>query len=197
MAFSVETALAHLKKARDAERLAHAYLFCASDLGGAKELAARLIQLVNGGEGDNLDAMESELVRFVQPVSKSRRITVKQIRNFESPLHMAAPAGKTKVGVIVEADRMGREASNAFLKTLEEPPAGSLLLLLTSHPEQLLDTILSRCIRVNLFSQNVGVKRDEGEEELLRAVGEFLSKDDGGLWGVLGFADLFTGLLKT
>jgi DNA polymerase-3 subunit delta' len=196
MAFSIETALGYLGRAREAERLAHAYLFCAPDLSEAKELAARLIEMVNGGGGGDLGAMESELVRFVQPVSKSRRITVKQIRDFEGPLHMAAPRGKVKVGVIVEADRMGREASNAFLKTLEEPPAGSLLLLLTSHPEQLLETTLSRCIRVNLFSSDTGGKRDEGQGELLRTVGEFLLEDGGGLSGVLGFADQFASLLK-
>jgi len=47
---------------------------------------------------------------------------------------------------------MGMEASNAFLKTLEEPPANSLLLLLSTQPETLLDTIHSRCLRVELMA---------------------------------------------
>ncbi|MEM7145529.1 MAG: hypothetical protein AAF591_10350 [Verrucomicrobiota bacterium] len=196
MAFSVEAALGYLERARDADRLAHGYLFCADAIDDAKALAARLIGLLNGQEGDDLQGMESEMVRLVQPVSKSRRITVKQIREFEGPLHLSAPSGKTKVGVIVEADRMGVEASNAFLKTLEEPPANSLLILVTSRPEQLLDTILSRCIRVNLRGSGEGGSRDEGETELLETIAEFLGGDGGGLSGVLGFADRFATLLK-
>ncbi|MEM8953959.1 MAG: hypothetical protein AAGD22_07410 [Verrucomicrobiota bacterium] len=196
MAFSVDTALGYLGRAYEAERLAHAYLFCGAEMIAGKQLAARLIALLNGGDRDDLEAMESELVRFVQPVSKSRRITVKQMRDLESPLHLSAPAGKTKVGVVVEADRMGVEASNAFLKTLEEPPARSLLILLTVHPERLLDTILSRCIRVNLQGTGGDAARDEGEAELMETISEFLGGDGWGVSGVLGFADQFVTLLK-
>ena len=56
--------------------------------------------------------------------------------------------GRMKVGVIVEADRINQNAANSFLKTLEEPPDRSLLLLLTAAPGQLLETVRSRCQRV-------------------------------------------------
>ena len=52
-----------------------------------------------------------------------------------------------KVGVIAAADRMNLQAANAFLKTLEEPPGKSILVLLTTAPQRLLETILSRCLR--------------------------------------------------
>jgi DNA polymerase-3 subunit delta' len=55
-----------------------------------------------------------------------------------------------KAGVIVDADRLNPNSQNAFLKTLEEPPGHCLLLLLTSAPEQLLPTTLSRCIQIDL-----------------------------------------------
>ena len=51
----------------------------------------------------------------------------------------------------MDAERMNDEAANAFLKTLEEPPGQCLLILSTSQPDQLLQTIISRCVRVNLL----------------------------------------------
>ena len=99
-----------------------------------------------------LDSLRSTYISIVEPESKSRRITVDSIRAAEHPLHLAAPAGTTKFAVIVDADRMGVAAENAFLKTLEEPPRASMLLLLSARPELLLDTILSRCIRIQLHT---------------------------------------------
>jgi DNA polymerase III subunit delta' len=69
-----------------------------------------------------LDELESGWIRVVRPRMKSRRIGVEEIRNLEQTLHLAAPGGACKVGVITEADRMNDQAANAFLKTLEEPP---------------------------------------------------------------------------
>ena len=76
---------------------------------------------------------------------------MEEIRNLEHTLQLAAPGGACKVGVITEADRMNDQAANAFLKTLEEPPNNTLLLLLTSNPQRLLPTILSRCVRIPLL----------------------------------------------
>lgn len=198
MAFSIEIALGYLERAQAHNRLAHAYLICAPQIDGAQQLAVRAVKLINGDEGgETLDALESEYVRMVRPVSKSRRITVAQIRELERSLHLAAPAGKTKIGVIVEADRMPREAANAFLKTLEEPPAKTVLLLLSAHPEQLLDTILSRCIRIDLTAGESTGRRDEGQTALIEALrGHFADHEDGGVSGALGFADRFASLLK-
>lgn len=98
-----------------------------------------------------LDDLESGWVRVIRPRMKSRRIGVDEIRDLEHTLHLAAPRGKTKVGVIVEADRMNDASANAFLKTLEEPPDGTLLMLLTALPQRLLPTIQSRCVRLPLL----------------------------------------------
>ena len=80
------------------------------------------------------------------PGSKSRRIVIDQIRGLEHALQMRAPDGRKKVAIISDADRLQPQAANAFLKTLEEPPNDSLLLLLSALPEALPDTILSRCL---------------------------------------------------
>jgi len=99
-------------------------------------------------EAKNLDELEGDLVRVVRPYGKARFIRVDEIRELEKSMFQAADAGKWKVGVVVDADRMQASASNAFLKTLEEPPKGCLLLLLTHSPERLLPTILSRCVNI-------------------------------------------------
>jgi len=146
-------------------RLAHAYLF-AGDALEDMELAAReLAKAVNcesptkQGACDRCDSCrkidaatppggQHPDVQWIRPESKSRRIDIEQTRDLEKSLHLKASLNRMKVGVIVEADRLGREAANSFLKTLEEPPDRSLLLLLSAAPEQLLETVQSRCQRI-------------------------------------------------
>jgi DNA polymerase III subunit delta' len=116
-------------------------------------------------------------VRIVRPKMKSRRIGVEEIRNLEQTLHLAAPGGACKVGVITEADRMNDQAANAFLKTLEEPPQNTLLLLLTANPQRLLPTILSRCVRLPLLGGRALLA--EGGAELVAALNAAASKGFG------------------
>ena len=68
------------------------------------------------------------------------------MRRLVIDIQKSANQGGRKVGIIFEADRMNRQSANAFLKTLEEPPAGTTLFLLTTRPYDLLDTIRSRCL---------------------------------------------------
>ena len=166
MAYSADRAFELISSARGRGRLAHAFLISGAHGAGKEILAARIIQLVNGaaqGGGFDLfgepvvvatpplDELESGWVRVIRPRMKSRRIGVEEIRNLEHTLHLAAPGGACKVGVITEADRLNDQAANAFLKTLEEPPNHTLLLLLTANPQRLLPTILSRCVRIPLL----------------------------------------------
>jgi DNA polymerase-3 subunit delta' len=83
---------------------------------------------------------------------------------------MRAADGCRKVAIIAEADRLQPQAANAFLKTLEEPPANSLLLLLSALPEALPDTIVSRCISIPLTADSEEIELPERAElvELLR-----------------------------
>ncbi len=118
-------------------------------------------------EVENLQELEGELVRIVRPQMKSRIISVDVIRELEKSMYVRGRKGKYKVGVIVDADRMRTEAANAFLKTLEEPPNGSILFLITSSPERLLSTILSRCVNIPLIAENDVREELEGEREML------------------------------
>jgi DNA polymerase-3 subunit delta' len=166
MAYLADRAFELISSAHDRGRLAHAFLISGAHGSGKEALAAKMVQLVNGTaqgggfdlfgepvavETPSLDELESGWVRIVRPRMKSRRIGVDEIRDLEHTLHLAAPGGACKVGVITEADRMNDQAANAFLKTLEEPPQNTLLLLLTANPQRLLPTILSRCVRLPLL----------------------------------------------
>src|SRR5207237_6964577 len=83
-------------------------------------------------------------VFVTEPASRSRKIVVDQIRGLERALQLRTAGNRKKIGIIRDADRMQTQAANAFLKTLEEPPQNSLLLLLTALPEALPETIVSR-----------------------------------------------------
>jgi DNA polymerase-3 subunit delta' len=80
---------------------------------------------------------------------------------------MRAANSRRKVVIISDADRLGDAAANAFLKTLEEPPSDSLLLLLSGLPEALPETILSRCIAIAL-APDTQVRSKKEEEKLAR-----------------------------
>ncbi len=90
---------------------------------------------------------------WLEPSKKSRIIPVEDIRKFQEFVFRTSYEGGWKVGVLVGADRLGAEAGNAFLKTLEEPPPQVLLLLLTEQPQGVLPTIVSRCQRFVLATE--------------------------------------------
>ncbi len=165
LAASQPAVAAVLQRSLANNRLAHAYLFTGDAMEDMELAACELAKAVNcesptkQGGCDHCDSCrkidastppggQHPDVRWIRPESKSRRIDIEQTRELEKSLHLKASAGRMKVGVIVEADRLGREAANSFLKTLEEPPDRSLLLLLSTAPEQLLETVLSRCQRI-------------------------------------------------
>jgi DNA polymerase III subunit delta' len=80
--------------------------------------------------------------------SPSRWIKVDQIRVLEERLSRHPLELARHIGIVAHADSMNEPAQNAFLKTLEEPPPGTVLILVATHPDLLLPTIRSRCTRV-------------------------------------------------
>jgi DNA polymerase-3 subunit delta' len=197
MAFSPQDAFEFLSRAHESGRLAHAYLITGEEGSGKRALALRLASEVAGLKGETGDPLKHADIHVVEPESKSRVIKVEQTRELEKELQMRASQGGRKVSIIFDADRMNAAASNSFLKTLEEPPANSLLLLVTAHPEMLLETVLSRCILVQLIA---APRREpsEGQRRLLDLVGRFLAKARPGetdLGGVFRLVREFTRLL--
>ena len=169
MAFSPEAALEYLERAHERNRLGHAYLISGAPGSGKRTLAARLASLVNGTKPEDVFSARAREIFRAEPESKSRRIVIEQVRNLEHSLQMRATGGGRKVVIISEADRLQPQAANAFLKTLEEPPDQSLLLLLSALPEVLPDTIISRCIPIPLAARETAAPAEEAELiELLR-----------------------------
>ncbi|MEY2520279.1 MAG: polymerase subunit delta [Verrucomicrobiota bacterium] len=170
MAFTRLSALEYLSRAYERGRLAHAYLISGPPGSGKRGLASDLSNLVSGGTSPDVFLSQPPGVYLAEPESKSRRIVIDQVRALEHALQMRSSDGHRKVAIIADADRLQPQAANAFLKTLEEPPNDSLLLLLSSMPEVLPDTILSRCIAVPLATDEK-VRPSSEEEELLELLG--------------------------
>lgn len=174
MAFAKEEALALLEKALAEGRLGHAYLISGTPGSGVNEFSNELAGLFLGcGE---IQVQQHPDYHAIEPGSKSRRLLIEQVRDLEESIHLTADKGTRKVAVIRDADRLMPQAANAFLKTLEEPPAGSLLLLTSEMPEALLDTIRSRCISVVLYSRD-RPPVDSREERLGAELRKFFGSD--------------------
>ena len=149
-------------------RLAHAYLFTGDHPPALEDAARALAKTINcqspkerGVTGLGLESCDQCAschaieasghpdVHWVRPESKSRAITIDQMRAMMATVHLKPTSAEYKVGIIVAADRLNEPSANAFLKTLEEPPPKSVLILLSTEPQRLLETILSRCQRLN------------------------------------------------
>ena len=88
------------------------------------------------------------LAREDLPRTPSRDLKIDQIRQMEPLLHHAPLEGGRRVVILLQADSLNVAAQNAFLKTLEEPPEGTHIVLVADAGDALLPTIRSRCVRV-------------------------------------------------
>ncbi len=154
---------AGLLKAIAAERLGQAYLFTGADGVALLELAyafaaARLCPVATAG-GDacgacrvcrNVERRVHPDLLQLKPLEGKREIAVSQVRELLGQLMFAAVEAVGRVVIVESTDSMRREGANAFLKTLEEPPRGTLVLLLAARPDLLLATIRSRCQELRL-----------------------------------------------
>lgn len=144
MAFLPADILDRLRRGHAAGRLPHAMLITGDPGSGRTRLAWEIAGMVNRVTAD--DAPTHPDVRKLEPESKSRRIVVESFREFCAPFFATSfRAGAVKTGLIFDADRLHPNAANAFLKTLEEPPANCLFILVTTNPGLLPVTIVSRC----------------------------------------------------
>jgi len=169
-------------------RLGHAYLFTGDQLDELELLAGTLAKTLNcqnpvktgNAATDCCDECLScrkiksgnhADIHWARPESKSRVITVEQVRDLMQRIQLKPTEAEHKVAIIVAADRLNPQAANAFLKTLEEPPQNSVLILLSTEPQRLLETILSRCLRLNFSG--------DGKRELNPAEAGWLEKFGG------------------
>lgn len=181
---AVETVRAALRSGA----LHHAYLFTGPEGVGKELLAVGLVQALvcrtapgeGCGECDACRRVQSRNhpdVSWLMPQDEmiarglagrsdfsgtvSREVRVEQVRKLQERLALRALEGGPKVAVIASAQQMNTQAQNALLKTLEEPPPGTLLALLCTSVDKLLPTILSRCARVSLAPLPQSLIRDQ------------------------------------
>ncbi|MDH4235389.1 MAG: DNA polymerase III subunit delta', partial [Gallionella sp.] len=94
----------------------------------------------------NLEGEETDDLKPASGKKPSKQISVDQVRGLADFISMSAHQGGRRVVVIHPAEAMNANAANALLKNLEEPPQGLLFILVSHKPQQLLPTILSRCL---------------------------------------------------
>ena len=196
MSFKATPALALIQRAIERGRLGHAYMITGPKEASLENFAVRFLNLVASTKHADLDAWKDQGIPVVRPESKSRRIVIEGIRALEQQIHLSAGPGGRKFAVIVDADRMQQQAQNAFLKTLEEPPPHTLLLLLTGQPQQLLDTIRSRVIQIPLMPEEGARIFSAAEKKLLQLLANLTTRGSGGLAAAMTIRREFSDLLE-
>src|SRR6185436_6669533 len=150
-----------LRAAYDAGRVPHALLIHDSPGAGGDwlaEWAAALVFCRNPADAPcgrctsctRVAANQHPDLIRVHPIEESKQLRIEQVRELAEELSLTSHQGGYKVGILSPADSLNRFAANALLKTLEEPPARTLLILVATQPSRLPPTILSRCQRLRV-----------------------------------------------
>jgi DNA polymerase III subunit delta' len=148
---------------RAADRPLHAYLLV-GPRGSGLEDAARCFAADVISPDDDL-RVQDLVVRGMHPdvvefEPEGNQILVAQAEAIIREAHRAPIEAERKVVAVFEADRLNEQASNKLLKTIEEPPARSTIVLVTSSPDELLETVRSRCQRIDLAPLPEAALRD-------------------------------------
>lgn len=156
-----EQVIWHLKNAIQMNKISHAYILNGEQGSGKKLLAdifAMTLQCEQGGtepcgtcrsckQAMSKNQPDIIYVRHEKP----NTVSVEDIREqVNGDIQIKPYSSRYKIYIIDDADKMTAQAQNALLKTIEEPPAYAMLMLLTNNADTMLPTILSRCVRLNL-----------------------------------------------
>jgi len=148
----------YLRNAMRNGRIAHAYLFLGKEGIGKRLVALNLAKALNCSRGNEdscdtcpscskIDALHHPDVLLVGP--QGQWIRIDQIRDLQRELNHRPYEGKKRVCILTRSERMRQEAASALLKTLEEPPLHTVLILLATNADLMLPTITSRCQRIH------------------------------------------------
>ena len=196
-----------LKNAIATNKLAHAYLFC-GPRGVGKTTCARIfaktincLNLTPSGEACNscesCVAFNEQRSYNIHELDAASNNSVEDIRQLVDMVRIPPQIGKYKVYIIDEVHMLSTAAFNAFLKTLEEPPAHAVFILATTEKHKILPTILSRCqiydfnrISVkDIVDHLIGVAKQENVTVEPEALNVIALKADGGMRDALSIFD--------
>src|SRR5262249_46073641 len=134
----------------------------------------------------------ADLVEFARPEEK-HELPISVIRDLCEHFALKPGRGIRKVAILDDADDLNEEAANAFLKTLEEPPPGAVLILIGTSVEVQLQTIVSRCQVVRFAPLSASavaeLRREQGVARDADDAGRRAALGDGSLRRALGLAD--------
>ena len=164
-------AVAVIERAIERRRLSHSLLITGDEyetlVSVSHAIADRLLYPADANPPTRFHPNDHPDAFSLRPAGKMRQIKAGKsaedtgsMREFIRKIAVSASVGDHKVGIIHEADRMNTATANIFLKTLEEPPANTTLLVLTTRPYALLPTIRSRCLNFRFPSAEVGYLPD-------------------------------------
>lgn len=151
--------LATLRSALASGRLHHAYLFLGPEGVGKHSVAVAFAKAIHCSEFKDdfcgrclncsriADGNHPD-VRVIEPLPGKKEISIQQVRDLERALNYRSFTGGRKIAIIDPATLMNVSGQNALLKTLEEPPRDSLMMLITTSAGGLLPTLRSRCLRL-------------------------------------------------
>jgi DNA polymerase-3 subunit delta' len=194
-----------LQAALKSNRLAHALLFHGQERIGKLRMAKALAQAVNCEATPALDPPDGcgtcrschQIEVGSHPdvtllTATSGKGETEQTREIESKFIYRPLVGLRKIVILDNADLLRNESANALLKTIEEPPPDSLIILVTARPESLLPTICSRCqaIRFTPLSINVVKQVLKHQRGLSDTDALFLAMISGGRLGLALEADI-------
>jgi len=158
--FWLAPAMEALRTALRADRLGHALLIHADAGCGGEWLAIWAAQLLlcrrdRAPCGECVDCRHAAAGQHpdlftVQPTGDSKQIRVDDVRAFSAELALTSHGGGYRIGIVAPADALNIVAANALLKTLEEPPRRTLIVLASAAPSRLPATIRSRCMRLRV-----------------------------------------------
>ena len=182
-----------LLKSVENDHLAQALLFC-GPRGVGKTTCARILAKVINSDAN---LTEDELALNIFELDAASNNSVDDIRRLIDQVRFAPQTGKFKVYIIDEVHMLSQQAFNAFLKTLEEPPAHAIFILATTEKHKIIPTILSRCqifdfkrITVDDIANHLAyVAQQEGVKAEPEALHMIAEKADGALRDALSLFD--------
>jgi DNA polymerase-3 subunit delta' len=156
------------------KKLSHALLFEGPEHIGKKTLALNFCKLLLNNNRENIE--KNPDLTILSPNKTDPQITVEKIRELEKSLSLYPHSSKYKITIIEQAEKMTKAASNALLKTLEEPSKATILILITSNSKMILDTIKSRCQRFKFLPvkrkllERLFKERTDNKSEMRRVI---------------------------